>query len=132
MRVIHRPEKSRRQPDDNDKHIGRRIRTQRQYMGLSMAKLGKLVGVSPQQVAKIEHGQNRASGSRLMKLAEALQCDVASFVAGASTNGLYDDPGIRFLATKEGAMVVKAFAFLDPTMRRAIADLATAAAYQDK
>ena len=120
-------------PDDNDKHIGMRIRTQRQYMGLSMAKLGKLVGVSPQQVAKIEHGQNRASGSRLMKLAEALQCDVASFVAGASTNGgLYDDPGIRFLATKEGAMVVKAFELMDPTMRRAIADLAVAASYQDK
>lgn len=55
-----------------DKAIGARIRSYRQARKMSQGDIGKLLGVTFQQVQKYENGKNRVSGSRLVRLCEIL------------------------------------------------------------
>jgi transcriptional regulator with XRE-family HTH domain len=59
-----------------DKAIGERIRKRRKELKISQEGLGKIVGVSFQQVQKYENGTNRVSASRLSKIADHLQVPV--------------------------------------------------------
>jgi transcriptional regulator with XRE-family HTH domain len=61
-----------------DRLIGSNIRANRLARGLSQGKLAELVGVTFQQVQKYEKGTNRAGGSRLVQIAEALNVPVVS------------------------------------------------------
>ena len=60
-----------------DRLIGSNIRANRIACGLTQGKLAELVGVTFQQVQKYEKGTNRAGGSRLVQIAEALNIPVA-------------------------------------------------------
>jgi transcriptional regulator with XRE-family HTH domain len=55
-----------------DKLVGERIRDVRLSRGISQSKLGKLIGVTFQQVQKYEAGHNRIGASRLYMAAMAL------------------------------------------------------------
>jgi len=56
-----------------DKEIGRRLRLLRVDRNLSQQELGKVLGVSFQQIQKYEKGVNRVSAGRLVEIATKLE-----------------------------------------------------------
>jgi transcriptional regulator with XRE-family HTH domain len=70
-----------RAADDNDKLIGRNIRLARNFRGMSAAKLGKLLGISYQQIQKYEYGKNRISALKLNLIANSLFFPIDFFFA---------------------------------------------------
>ena len=62
-----------------DKAVGNRIKSRRTELNLSQTELATCVGVKFQQVQKYESGSNRASASRLWKIAGALHVHVSYF-----------------------------------------------------
>ena len=67
-----------------DKQIGRRVRTARQLKHLSQEQLGKMLGVSYQQVQKYERGASRLPSGRLWSIARVLDLPVSFFYPSAS------------------------------------------------
>jgi transcriptional regulator with XRE-family HTH domain len=63
----------RRNNHDVDAEVGARILRQRLKLKLSQVALGKLIGVSFQQVQKYERGHNAIASSRIPSLCRALQ-----------------------------------------------------------
>lgn len=59
-------------PNHLDIHIGYQLRLRRKLMGLSQADLGKLVGLTFQQIQKYENGKNSISARRLYDFAGVL------------------------------------------------------------
>jgi len=117
-----------RQVDNIDREIGRRIRELRIIAGLTQEKLGDRLGQTFQQVQKYERGQNRVSGSRLVKMARALGVSVASLIPDDDTAVAYEPhPGVTaLLATRSGQRLLTAAAALRPEHLAAISDLACA------
>lgn len=70
--------------DEIDKHIGKRIREQRENLGLTQSQLAHAISVSYQQIHKYEHGTNRISAGRLLLIAEALNLPVQYFYAAGT------------------------------------------------
>ncbi len=68
------------QPHPLDVELGRSIRKRRRELGLSQDQLGRMIGVTFQQVQKYEHGTNRVSFSRLVEIAHSLNCSVAELI----------------------------------------------------
>lgn len=68
-------------PNPIDIHVGHRLRTRRQMMGLSQEKLAALLGLTFQQVQKYERGMNRIGCSRLWDIANILGVDINFFFA---------------------------------------------------
>lgn len=62
-----------------DKHIGNRIREQRENQGMTQGELARAVGVSYQQIHKYERGSNRISAGRLGLIAHILKMPVQMF-----------------------------------------------------
>ncbi|MFK7866948.1 MAG: helix-turn-helix domain-containing protein [Alphaproteobacteria bacterium] len=72
-------------PHPVDIAVGGRIRTLRIGNGLSQEELGRLIGVSFQQVQKYEKGSNRLGASRIVQISEALCVPVATIFDGIDT-----------------------------------------------
>ena len=70
--------------DALDKHIGARIRQQRENLGMTQGELAHATGVSYQQVHKYESGFNRISAGRLGLIAQTLRFSVQQFYEGFS------------------------------------------------
>lgn len=64
---------------DLDRAIGLRIQELRIACGMSRQDVAKLIGITHQQVAKYESGDNRISASRLYELAQALNVHIGYF-----------------------------------------------------
>jgi len=62
------------------KEIGQRIRTARKAAGLTLAGLGKELGVTYQQIQKYETGHTRQPIHRLVKAAEVLNVSVGQLI----------------------------------------------------
>jgi len=62
-----------------DQEIGNRLRQARLAKRLTQDGLGKLIGISFQQIQKYENGSNRIAASRLYLLADVLGIPVAYF-----------------------------------------------------
>ena len=62
--------------------LGRRVRSQRQEMGLSQMALAERIGLHFTFVSEVERGERNLSLSSLLRLAEGLQVDPANLVAG--------------------------------------------------
>src|SRR3954463_7958438 len=69
-------------PHPTDKHVGSRVRMRRMMVGLSLAQLGRALGLSYQQVQKYENGQNRVSASRLKEIGHILGASASFFFDG--------------------------------------------------
>ena len=88
-------------------------------MGLSQTELADAAGITFQQIQKYEKGVNRVGSSRLLQFSEALGVPPSYFFDGAPTVGkkisapqegeLSEGSIISFLATREGAALVRAF-----------------------
>jgi transcriptional regulator with XRE-family HTH domain len=68
-------------PHPIDIYVGRRLRQQRKYLGLSQHKVGEQVGITFQQIQKYERGTNGIRASRLYDLANVLQVPISYFFA---------------------------------------------------
>jgi len=64
---------------DIDRLIGERIRARRWLMQMTQTDLATRVGVSFQQIQKIESGANRIAASRLWDVAQALNVPIGHF-----------------------------------------------------
>jgi transcriptional regulator with XRE-family HTH domain len=102
-----------------DAHIGQKIRTRRNLLGLSQTELAEAAGISFQQIQKYEKGTNRVGASRLQQFSEALGVPPSYFFEGAPSVGkkqpapeegeLSERAIVSFLGTREGAALVRAF-----------------------
>lgn len=73
-----------------DIEIGRRIRHRRWRIGMSQQDLGKLAGVSFQQIQKYEIGRNRVSASKLWVISRALSIPTSYFFDGIEESGQFE------------------------------------------
>jgi predicted transcriptional regulator len=55
-----------------DVHIGQKIRTRRNLLGLSQTELADAAGISFQQIQKYEKGTNRVGAGRLQQFSDGL------------------------------------------------------------
>jgi transcriptional regulator with XRE-family HTH domain len=102
-----------------DAHIGQKIRTRRNLLGLSQTELADAAGITFQQIQKYEKGVNRVGASRLQQFSEALGVPPSYFFEGVPTVGkktparqegeLSEGTIVSFLGTREGAALVRAF-----------------------
>src|SRR6202140_2446582 len=102
-----------------DAHIGQKIRSRRNLLGLSQTELADAAGITFQQIQKYEKGVNRVGASRLQQFSEALGVPPSYFFEGVPTVGkktpapqegeLSEDTIVSFLGTREGAALVRAF-----------------------
>ncbi len=71
-------------PSDVDVHVGERVKARRIELNMSQQELGRLIGITFQQLQKNERGVNRLSASRLYETARALDVPVGYFFEGLS------------------------------------------------
>lgn len=64
-----------------DMALGLHIRERRKSLGISQAALAEALGITFQQIQKYERGFNRVSFSRLVMIAQALDCRIADLVS---------------------------------------------------
>jgi transcriptional regulator with XRE-family HTH domain len=62
-----------------DIRIGARVRAARERAGMSQTELGRVLGVSFQQVQKYENASNRLSAARIQIIADYYDIPVAEF-----------------------------------------------------
>jgi transcriptional regulator with XRE-family HTH domain len=67
---------------DLDAHVGREIRRRRMMTDITQEDMGKVLGVTFQQIQKYENGVNRVSAGRLYVIAKVLGVDVNAFYVG--------------------------------------------------
>jgi transcriptional regulator with XRE-family HTH domain len=58
-------------------YIGEQVHAARQHKGLSLATLGRLVGLSPVAITNLEHGRRATSLEKLLHLAQVLDLSYA-------------------------------------------------------
>ena len=106
--------------------IHRRLRQARVDAGVTLAQMGRALGVSPQQILKYETGQNRLCASRLPSW--AMTCGVT--VDDLLGQGVEAPPG----TLGEGVdSLVRAFiSIADAGVRRALVETAKALAEADR
>jgi transcriptional regulator with XRE-family HTH domain len=100
---------------------------------MSQSELGKVAGITFQQVQKYERGANRMSASRLQQFANALDVDIAYFFEGAQSGERKRqqralDTVEDFVASAEGRALIAAFMRIkDKNIRKRLVDAARAA-----
>ena len=65
-----------------DVYVGSRLKARRIELGISLTKIGKMVGITFQQVQKYEKGLNRIGSSRLYEFSKILKVPVSYFFDG--------------------------------------------------
>jgi len=113
-------------PDRLDQALGLAIRLRRHARGLSQSSLGEAIGVSFQQIQKYERGANRVSFSTMVRICEALGCQVSDLVAEVEQLGASATRGPDDLLTQpEAAPMLEALSQIrSQGVRRAVLDLA--------
>ncbi len=77
-----RIEKTKYYSDPIDAHIGSRIKSRRNSLGMTQQQLAKILTISFQQVQKYEKGINRMAPRRLLEVGHALKVNVSYFFEG--------------------------------------------------
>jgi transcriptional regulator with XRE-family HTH domain len=77
--LIRKPEMRQRGRDPRDAEIAKRLRALRLQRGLNPTKIGRVLGVTFQQVQKYEGGRNRITAAQLYRIAEALDVPITFF-----------------------------------------------------
>jgi transcriptional regulator with XRE-family HTH domain len=76
--------------DPVDLHVGNKIRQCRILAGMSQDAVGKIIGISFQQIQKYERGTNRIGSSRLYQFSRLFDVSIESFFEGLKDT--YDMP----------------------------------------
>jgi transcriptional regulator with XRE-family HTH domain len=129
-------------PNPIDVHVGRRLRLRRTLLGMSQERLGRLLGLTFQQIQKYERGVNRIGSSRLYELGQILDVPISFFFDDMAEDGrapdllapgLAEDPaGFAFddahelqLDKRETLELVRAYNRIpDPAVRKRLFELA--------
>lgn len=74
--------------------VGRRVRQQRQLLGIPRRVLADVLGVTVSQVAKYESGIDMMAASTLYRIATLLQTNVATLLEGADSDGGPPEGGV--------------------------------------
>lgn len=114
-------------PDEVDVILGRRLKSLRVRRGLSQTALGKVLGLSFQQIQKFERGAHRMRVSQLWRVAEALEVPVTELlgIPSTGTNEITD-----MIDTQTARRLMEAFQGLTSGERRCLAALAEELAAQ--
>lgn len=114
-------------------HIGSRIKLRRLLMGLSQEALAERIGVSFQQVQKVERGQNKCSGDWFVMLSQALDVPVSFFfddmptaTSGGPVPGITTpaSPDVADLTRREILELARAFDRIkDEKVRKSVLEL---------
>lgn len=92
-----------------DRAIGARIKAARELAGISQERLGRVLGITFQQIQKYETGRNRVSASALTLIAEAVGQPVSALLppedraAGDAVSALSGEIGTGLAALDEAA-----------------------------
>lgn len=81
-----------------DIFVGGQISKYRHALGLSAQNLAEQVGISHQQLQKYEHGVNKISIGRLVKISNALEVPIMMLIEGSSfkeEDVFFDDGSVR-------------------------------------
>jgi transcriptional regulator with XRE-family HTH domain len=110
-----------------DAFIGEKIRGYRNLRKLSQDELGKMLGVTFQQVQKYEKGVNRITSSRLDQIAQIFGCELTDLLPtrarGKKAKGLTNVD--RVIATRDGMKLIDSFVTIkNEAVRSAIVELA--------
>lgn len=110
-----------------DGYIGEKIRGYRNKLDISQEELGRMLGVSFQQIQKYEKGANRITSSRLQEIAKIFECDVADLLPeqkkGKKVQRLSNLD--RIAATRDGMKLIDSFVDIEnEVMRAAVVELA--------
>lgn len=108
--VVNKMKVNKRECSKIDAHVGGQVRRHRLIAGITQEDVGKVLGVSFQQIQKYENGTNRMSAGRLFVLANLLHVTVNDFYAGldpmCQADHATDDIELRrvekFAASREG------------------------------
>ncbi len=107
--VLNKMKANKRECSKIDAHVGGQVRRRRRMAGITQEDVGKVLGISFQQVQKYENGTNRMSAGRLYVLANLLNVTVNDFFAGLDLMNQADhgvDDELRrveqFAASREG------------------------------
>ena len=73
-----------------DVHVGLRLREARTLKNLSQTDVGKLIGLTYQQIQKYEDGSNRICASRLWHLSQILGFPVSYYFEGLESGKRLD------------------------------------------
>ena len=113
----------RRDPDPVDLYVGARIRERRIALALTQAELARALGLTEQQVRRMERGSSRLAPRQLLVLADRLAVGIGYFLDGAPALGP-SEPNLP-----EVAEIIQSFqAIRDDVMRRDLFLLVQAAA----
>jgi transcriptional regulator with XRE-family HTH domain len=63
-------------------HVGQRVRQRRWEVGMTLQQLSDRVGITAQQIMKIEAGTNEISASQMPDIATALEVPASFFSEG--------------------------------------------------
>jgi len=114
-------------PHPLDIALGSRVRLRRKELGYSQDQLARATGITFQQVQKYEHGTNRISFSRLVEIAEALECSVGDLIGNldkTKSSGSFSKQ-VAYLTEPGASDLLEAYASIEsPKRRRAILNLA--------
>jgi len=109
------------EPDEADVILGRRLKSLRVRRGLSQTALGKVLGLSFQQIQKFERGAHRMRVSQLWRVVDRLGVPVTELlgITRTDTNEITD-----MVDTPMARRLMEAFQGLTSGERRCLAALA--------
>jgi transcriptional regulator with XRE-family HTH domain len=120
-------------PHPVDIHVGSRLRTRRNQLGMSQTTLAEGLGITFQQVQKYEHGANRISASMLYAIARVVGVPIGYFFEDLTEEEGSGEKSTPFptrhqiyLASAEGYRVIDAMSKLPKALRLKIIALLTA------
>lgn len=113
-----------------DARLGARLRQARKLRGLSLPDVADEIGLSYQQLQKYEAGRNSLSVARLVLMANLLEVDPQSFLAGEGMDltGSAEAEGTSALMTGERLRLRRAYFALPEPVRLAVLRLIEAEA----
>ena len=119
-----------RKPQSIDAHVGNQLKARRMMAGMNQTDLGKVAGITFQQVQKYERGANRIAAGHLYLFAQALDCTPNDFFDGLRVNskGVPTAETEAFLLTNDAIYLFKAFVSLKDQERAAVLHFAKALA----
>jgi transcriptional regulator with XRE-family HTH domain len=120
--------------EEIDHYIGQKLKFRRLMIGKTLDDVGKLVGVSFQQIQKYERGQNSISSSRLFYLAKALDVDTSYFFEqiNNTNNSVSDSSQTEFdsivnVNDRELISIIKSYSMIkDANIRKKLTELVKA------
>ena len=123
-----------RKPQSIDAHVGNQLKARRMMAGMNQTDLGKVAGITFQQVQKYERGANRVAAGHLYLFAQALKCTPNDFFDGLRVNskGVPTAETEEFLVTNDAIYLFKAFVGLKDRERAAVLHFARSLAAAPK